>query len=198
MGPIFGDNADKFRDYYISRRTTSIFEGYGGRTYARRLPLDFGLYGITLGQGPYELLSDYMFWRTDDFYNPRGPSLNFARWADNMRCGGKTCVGRFVMGIVDNLETQWYDEWPGNRDGFQFSGWGWHLNNGSFFGLNETSVGVLVARVVRTAENICNDIHLLKEQDERLRILGGHNPFGQRSERFWSCLRGRFRYQLLV
>ncbi len=175
-GQFYGDDGDKFRDYFISARASKIFEGHSVFTMspARRLALDWGIYDAHIGQSSPESPWDLRWWRVDEHYFPTGCTLRAARFCERLSYGGRARTGRIGIGVVDNLETQWYDEWPGNPIGFQFSGYANHLQNATvFIHKADTMTASYCSRFVRTAENVCNDIRLLKTRNDPTQALPG-------------------------
>ncbi len=167
----WGVSGDKYRDHVLSGGARFSEKGTPVPKVmpARRLPLTWGVYDSYLGQGFFEQAYDYRFWRNDNSYHPRGPVLREAKYLERFYIfptlePSKLRTGRFIFALQDNLETCWLENWSSNPIGFQFTGYGFHLVNSTFFVTKSdpmTSYGA--TRFARSAENICNDISLIKK-----------------------------------
>ena len=179
-GQFWGDDGGRYRDYFITRGALQTEIGTGGGwsvkhlSPARRMPLDWGIYDACLGQGRYEMTWDLRWWRADECYRPAGPTFREARLCERLSYGGRARLARSAIWLVDNIETQWYDRWPGNPIGFQYSGYADHLQNVTFDGGFSGTFGLRYwSRFVRTAEKICNDVSLLKPHNDPTLDLPG-------------------------
>jgi formylglycine-generating enzyme required for sulfatase activity len=74
--------------------------------------------------------------------------------------------------MIDNHDgNDWFDKWPANPRGIHWHGWGVMLSGTMLWGSDYTwtfwnSEGRGIARLARTAENICNDITKVKPADD--------------------------------
>ncbi len=133
---------------------------------ACRLPLDWGVYDNYYGMGAVDRLWDHVYWLAEERFNPRGPTLKqrYAINRINFGPGGSDLMRMTPYGL-DWLEIVFYDDWDANPTGLFCYDWGQKHDDLSWCGTLNDSMWI-PNRFVRSAENICNDVSLLKKVED--------------------------------
>ena len=168
---LWGASADRFSDFYVQNRYAEKI--YGGTPVNNmmaapskvRMATDWGLYDVHTGAGISTRVAfwDKACWRADDGFDPGGPTMREAHYFMRFIWDSQMYVGRLRFPTWDYRETRWCYDWPANPKGFPYGGWGMNLVH---IGGGGRLLHPRAARFVRCAENICNDVAMLRRAVE--------------------------------